>query len=34
MMYCDYCNTPLDSNACLSCYNNKKSLEEFDNEED
>jgi hypothetical protein len=34
MKYCDYCNAPLDGNACLYCYNNKEALQEFDNEDD
>ena len=34
MRYCDNCNAPLEDNACLYCYNNKKALQEFDNEDD
>jgi hypothetical protein len=34
MKFCDFCNTPLESNACLYCYNNSQALEEFDKEEE
>jgi hypothetical protein len=34
MKFCDFCNTPLQGNACLYCYDNREALKEFDNEDD
>jgi hypothetical protein len=34
LVYCIWCNTPLQNGGCNFCYDNKDNLEEFEQEEE